>query len=456
MKDFKSIYFVGAGGIGMSALIRYYLAKGIPVGGYDRTPSELTDALIEEGAKIHFEDNIDLVDNIFLNPKETLIVRTPAVPADHSELVYFEGNGFNIVKRAELLGVITRQTKGLCLAGTHGKTTTSSMTAHLLHQSKVGCTAFLGGILKNYDSNLILSESSDFTVIEADEYDRSFHNLRPYMAAITSTDPDHLDIYGTEEAYIESFNHFTSLVVEGGVLIVRKGVKLAPRLAKGVKMYTYSGEEGGDFHATNIRIGNGTIVFDFVHPEGEVKDVELGVPVSINIENAVVAMAMGILNGMDEEELRAGMKSYEGAKRRFDFQIKSPELVYIDDYAHHPDEIRASISSVRALYPNKKLTVVFQPHLYSRTQDFSTEFAQSLDLADEIILLDIYPARELPIEGVSSYLIYNCLNKKNKALCSSDCLLEKIKECKFEILLTLGAGDIDRLVEPIKERLTRC
>ncbi len=455
MKDFKSIYFVGAGGIGMSALIRYYLAKGIPVGGYDRTPSELTDALIKEGAKLHFVDNIGLVDKVFLNPEETLIVRTPAVPADHSELLYFKEKGFNIVKRAELLGVITRQTKGICLAGTHGKTTTSSMTAHILHQSNVDCTAFLGGILKNYDSNLILSDKSELTVIEADEYDRSFHHLRPYMAAITSTDPDHLDIYGTEEAYLESFNHFTSLVVEGGVLIVRKDIKLEPRLAKDVRLYSYSGEDGGDFHATNIRIGDGSIIFDFVHPNGIVTDVELGVPVSINIENAVVAMAMGILNGMDEDELRAGIKSYEGAKRRFDFQIKTPELTYIDDYAHHPDEIKASISSVRALYPNRKLTVVFQPHLYSRTQDFAEEFAKSLDLADEIILLDIYPARELPIEGVSSYLIYKHLNKKNIALCSSVCLLEKIKECKFEILLTLGAGDIDRLVEPIKERLQR-
>ncbi len=455
MKSFNAIYFVGAGGIGMSALIRYYLAKGIPVGGYDRTPSPLTTQLIEEGAAIHFEDDVQLIPAEFLDPAQTLIVRTPAVPETQAELTYFRANGFEIIKRAALLGYITRSSKGLCLAGTHGKTTTSSMTAHLLHQSHIDCTAFLGGILKNYQSNLILSTTSDLTVIEADEYDRSFHQLSPYMAAITSSDPDHLDIYGDEAAYLESFNHFTSLVQPNGVLIMRKGQKVEPRLAPGVKLYTYSGEEGGDFHATNVRIGNGTIVFDFVHPEGVVADVELGVPVSINIENGVVAMAMGLLNGMTDEELRSGMLSYQGAARRFDFQIKTDDCVYIDDYAHHPDEIKASISSVKALYPDKRISVVFQPHLYSRTQDFAPEFAESLDLADEVILMDIYPARELPIEGVSSEIIFDRLKKEDKTLCTKESLLGIIKERKFEVLLTLGAGDIDRFVDQIKEVLLK-
>ena len=455
MKSFNAIYFVGAGGIGMSALIRYYLAKGIPVGGYDRTPSPLTDQLIGEGATIHFEDDVRLIPATFLDPALTLVVRTPAVPESHSELTYFRNEGFEIIKRAALLGYITRSSKGLCLAGTHGKTTTSSMTAHLLHQSHVDCTAFLGGILKNYQSNLILSTTSDLTVIEADEYDRSFHQLSPYMAAITSSDPDHLDIYGDEANYLESFNHFTSLVQPHGVLIMRKGQKVEPRLAEGVKLYSYSGEEGGDFHATNVRIGQGTIVFDFVHPKGVIADVELGVPVRINIENGVVAMAMGWLNGMTDEELRRGMRSYEGAARRFDFHIKTDDCVYIDDYAHHPDEIKASISSVKALYPDKRISVVFQPHLYSRTQDFAPEFADSLDLADEIILMDIYPARELPIPGVTSEIIYNRLKKRDKTLCNKETLLELIKERKFEVLLTLGAGDIDRFVDQIKDILLK-
>ncbi|MEG1587663.1 MAG: cyanophycin synthetase, partial [Bacteroidales bacterium] len=338
---------------------------------------------------------------------------------------------------------------------THGKTTTSGMTAHLLKSSHVDCNAFLGGILKNYDSNLLLSDKSDLTVIEADEYDRSFHQLRPYLAAITSSDPDHLDIYGNEENYLESFAHFTSLIQPGGALVMRKGIKVKPRLQEGVRLFTYSAEEGGDFHAENIRIGNGTIFFDFVFPEGRVKDIELGVPVKINIENGIVALAMGWLTGVTPDEMRAAMKSFGGAKRRFDFHIKRDDCVLIDDYAHHPDEIKASISSVKALYPNRKVSVVFQPHLFSRTQDFAPEFAAALSLADEVILLDIYPARELPIPGVTSEIIFEQLNTKERILCHKDFLLDLIKERKFDVLVMLGAGDIDRLVLPVKEILSK-
>lgn len=455
MTDFTSLYFVGAGGIGMSALIRYYLSKGYPVGGYDRTPSDLTNDLIKEGAQIHFEDSVEAIPAEFLNPATTLIVRTPAVPESHSELTYFRENGFNIVKRAELLGLITRASKGICIAGTHGKTTTSSMTAHLLKQSHVDCNAFLGGILKNYGSNLMLSDKSDLTVIEADEYDRSFHQLRPYMAVITSSDPDHLDIYGNEENYLESFAHFTSLIQPGGALVIRKGIKAQPRLQERVRCYTYSAEDGGDFHAENIRIGNGTIFFDFVHPEGKVTDIELGVPVKINIENGVATLAMGWLNGVTDDEMRAAMKSFGGAKRRFDFHIKRDDCVLIDDYAHHPDEISASISSVKSLYPDKKVSVIFQPHLFSRTRDFAPEFAQALSLADEVILLDIYPARELPIPGVTSKIIFEKLNVPTKELCDKVSLLELIKDRKFEVLIMLGAGDIDRFILPVKEMLSK-
>ena len=456
MKDFKSIYFVGAGGIGMSALVRYYLSKGIPVGGYDHVSTDLTEQLKKEGADIHYDDNVELISDSFLNPETTLIVRTPAVPESHSELTYFRDNGFNIVKRAELLGIITRNSKGICISGTHGKTTTSSMTAHLLKQSHVDCNAFLGGILKNYGSNLLLSDKSDLTVIEADEYDRSFHHLTPYMAVITASDPDHLDIYGTEEAYLESFRHFTTLIHPGGVLLIRKGIKAKPDLQEGVTLYTYSGEEGGDFHAENIRIGNGTIMIDYVTPEKTIKDIELGVPVKINIENGVAAMTMALLNGATEEEIRAAMKSFAGPKRRFDFHLKTDDVIFLDEYAHHPEEIRTCLNSVRALYPDKKISVIFQPHLYSRTRDFAPDFASALSIADELILLDIYPARELPIEGVTSDIILKNVTIPNKSLCSKDKLLEKIKESKFEVLIVLGAGDIDKFISPIKEILSQC
>lgn len=449
MKQYTSLYFVGAGGIGMSALVRYFLVKGCRVAGYDRTPSPLTEALQSEGLEIAYDEEVALIPDYCRDPATTLVVYTPAVPATHAGLVYFRTQGFKVVKRAELLGLITQSSKGLCFSGTHGKTTTSSMAAHIFHESAVGCNAFLGGILRNYDSNLILSEHSPFTVIEADEYDRSFHWLHPYMAVVTATDPDHLDIYGTEKAYLESFAHFTSLVQPGGCLVVKKGIKLIPRVQEGVKVYTYSARDGGDFHAENIRVGNGTIIFDFVAPDSMVADVELGVPVEINIENAVAAMAIARLNGVAADAMRRAMATFKGAKRRFEFWVKRDDRVMIDDYAHHPDELKASIRSVRALYPGRKLTVIFQPHLYSRTRDFAPQFAEALSLADEVFLLDIYPARELPIPGVTSQIIFDRITCRNKELCLREKLLERIKECNFDILLTMGAGDIDRLLPQI-------
>lgn len=449
MKQYSSLYFIGAGGIGMSALVRYFLAKGYRVAGYDRTSSSLTEALQSEGLEIVYDESVDLIPDYCRDPKTTLVVYTPAIPATHAGLVYFREHGFKVVKRAELLGLITQSSKGLCFSGTHGKTTTSSMAAHIFHESPVGCNAFLGGIMRNYNSNLILSDHSPFTVIEADEYDRSFHWLHPYMAVVTATDPDHLDIYGTEEAYLESFAHFTSLIQPGGCLVIKKGIKLVPRVQEGVKVYTYSARDGGDFHAGNIRVGNGTILFDFVAPDGVVADVELGVPVDINIENAVAAMAIARLNGVADDDMRRAMASFKGAKRRFEFWVKRDDRVMIDDYAHHPDELKASIRSVRALYPGRKLTVIFQPHLYSRTRDFAPQFAEALSMADQVILLDIYPARELPIPGVTSQLIFDRITCRDKELCLREKLLERIKECNFDILLTMGAGDIDRLLPDI-------
>jgi UDP-N-acetylmuramate--alanine ligase len=453
----KSVYFIGAGGIGMSALVRYFLSKGKKVGGYDRTPSELTLKLIEEGADIHYEEAPEKIPGEFKNPESTLVVYTAAMPEDHILLQYFRKHGFTIYKRAQVLGMLTRSSKGLCAAGTHGKTTTSTMTAHLLHQSPVGCDAFLGGISKNYGTNLLLSDNSAYVVIEADEFDRSFHWLSPYATIITSTDADHLDIYGTEEAYLESFNHYTSLIQPGGALIIREGIRLQPRLQEGVRLYTYS-SESGDFHAENIRIGGGEIIFDYVSPLGNILDVQLGVPVAINIENGIAAMALAQLGGVSNEDIKTGMASFRGVDRRFDFKIKTDKMVYLSDYAHHPEEIKQSILSMRALYGDKKLTGIFQPHLYTRTRDFYQEFADSLSLLDEVILTDIYPARELPIEGVSSQLIYDNLRPDiNKTLCKKEEVIDILKKKEIEVLMTLGAGDIENYAPQICEILNeRC
>lgn len=449
----KSVYFIGAGGIGMSALVRYFLSKDIKVGGYDRTSSELTEKLIEEGACIHFKDDIKLIPSEFLQKESTLIIYTPAIPESHSELTFFRNNGFEIQKRSQVLGMLTQSGKGLCVAGTHGKTTTSTMAAHLLHQSTVGCNAFLGGISKNYGTNLLLSDKSEYIVIEADEFDRSFHWLTPYATVITATDADHLDIYGTKEAYLESFSHYTSLIKPNGALIMREGIELSPQLQKGVNCYTYS-IDSGDFHAENIRIGNGNIIFDYISPLGNINDIQLGVPIYINIENGIAAMALAQISGVNADEIKAGMASFRGVDRRFDFKIKNERIVYLSDYAHHPEEIKQSILSMRALYKDKKLTGVFQPHLYTRTKDFYKEFAESLSLLDEVILTEIYPARELPIPGISSQLIYDHLQVGvEKCICKKEDLLSLLKDKDIEVLMTLGAGDIDNYAPQICDLL---
>ncbi len=457
MKEYKSIYFVGAGGIGMAALERYFLAKGKKVAGYDRTPSELTSALQLEGVEISFDENPDLIPDYCRDKDTTLVVYTPAVPDDHKGLCFFRDNGFEVVKRARVLGLVTLDSKALCFAGTHGKTTTSSMAAHILQVSGVGSNAFLGGVLRNYDSNFLLSLTSPFSVIEADEFDRSFHHLTPYVAVITSTDPDHLDIYGTKENYLESFAHFTELIRPDGALIVHTGLELKPRIAEGVKVYTYSKTEG-DFHASNIRKGDGEIIFDFVTPWETVSDIKLGVPVDINIENALAAMAACRLVQIPVEAMREAIGSFMGAKRRFEFWLKESGengKVVIDDYAHHPNEIAASIKSVRDLYPGRKITAVFQPHLYTRTRDFADEFAQSLSHADEVILLPIYPARELPIEGVSSEIILKNVKCAKKAIYSKENFINSIPLLNFDILLTIGAGDIVNLLPQICEQVKK-
>ncbi len=450
----KNIYFVGAGGIGMAALERYFLVKGFNVAGYDRTPSELTDDLAAEGVKITFVDDVAEIPAEFRDPATTLVVYTPAVPADNNILSYFRDNGFEVVKRARLLGEVTRQSKSLCFAGTHGKTTTSSMAAHILQNQGTGCNAFLGGVLRNYGTNFLLHNSSPFSVIEADEYDRSFHQLNPYIAVITSTDPDHLDIYGDEEGYLEGFARFTELVRPDGALLLHEGLKLKPRPADGVRVFTYS-KESGDFHASYIRRGHGVITFDFVFPGGKVRDISLGVPVEVNIENAVAALAaVWLTDQFDAVKAREAIATFKGAKRRFEFWLREPGndgRVIIDDYAHHPDELRASITSVKALYPDRELTVAFQPHLYTRTRDFADGFAEALSLADRVWLLPIYPAREEPIPGVDSEMILSKITCPDKELIPYHGLINKIKSANFDILLTAGAGDIANLLPGIAE-----
>lgn len=451
----SNIYFVGAGGIGMAALERYFLSKDCKVAGYDRTPSELTGALEKEGVEISFTDDVETIPTLFRDPQTTLVVYTPAIHDDNHILSWFRGNGFEVVKRAVVLGIITRQTKSLCFSGTHGKTTTSSMAAHIMQTNGIGCNAFLGGVLRNYGSNFLLSKTSPFSVVEADEFDRSFHQLTPYIGVVTSTDPDHLDIYGTEEEYLESFAHFTELITPGGALLMHTGLKLIPRQNPDVRVYTYSRDEG-DFHAAYIRHGHGVISFDFVYPEGTIRNISLGVPVEINIENAIAALAASWLTGeFDAAKAREAIATFQGAERRFQKVFEDGNRIVIDDYAHHPDELRASIASIKELYPERKLTVAFQPHLYSRTRDFAPGFAEALSLADDVVLIDIYPAREEPIPGVTSEIIFDKINVKEKTLIPLKDLISTIKNRNFEILLTVGAGDIGaevpRLVKALKQ-----
>ncbi len=453
----KSVYFIGAGGIGMSALVRFFLANGKKVAGYDKTPSELTSALISEGADIHFADDVALVPECCRDSASTLVVYTPAIPAEHTEMVWFRQNGFELQKRAQVLGTLTRSMDGLCVAGTHGKTTTSAMTAHILDGTEDGCNAFLGGILKNIKSNLMISDRSARVVIEADEFDRSFHHLRPLRSVITAVDADHLDIYGTYGNYVESFRHYSSLIRPGGDLILRYGLeeKLKPQLQDGVRLWSYSADRG-DFHAENVRMGNGSIVFDFVSPLGNISDIQLGVPVAINIENGVAAMALAQLSGATADVIRERMASFRGTDRRFDFHLKTDSKVYLSDYAHHPAELRQCALSVRALYADRRITAIFQPHLYTRTRDFYKDFADSLSLFDEVWLVDIYPAREQPIPGVTSQLVADNIRE---GVCKGVIPLSKVMDVvrseagRIEVLVTVGAGDLDNLAGQITDTL---
>ena len=454
MQQIDTYYFLGIGGIGMSALARYFAAKGSRVLGYDRTPSPLTQTLETEGIQVQYDDSLEIVKE--LNKATTVVVRTPAVPEDMAVYVWLREQGFRILKRAEILGIVTRSERALCVAGTHGKTTTSTMLAHILHQSHVGANAFLGGIANNYSTNLLLDASKN-VVVEADEFDRSFHHLTPYMSVITSMDPDHLDIYGTEDAYCKSFEKYAGLVEKA--LVVKRGLELNAESLK-AKVYTYAVNEESDFYATNVRITDGEIWFDFHTPEHVVKDVQLGVPVWVNIENGVAAMAVACLMGATDEELKAGMSSFLGVYRRFNIHVNTPNVAYVDDYAHHPMELKACIESVRRLYPERYVIGVFQPHLFSRTKDFVDGFATVLSELDEAVLLPIYPAREKPIEGVTSEWLMEKIQAKRALVLPSilpKYLCERAKSCVAQgkdcVVITMGAGDIDRHVKDIKKAL---
>lgn len=450
LQHIKAVYFIGAGGIGMSALARYFLHMGRVVAGYDKTPTPLTRELVQEGIPIHYDEDVEAIPEACKDVQSCLVIYTPAVPETHKELAFFRRQGFEIQKRAQVLGTLTRSHKGLCVAGTHGKTSTSTMCAHIMHESHIDCNAFLGGISKNYGTNYILSSHSDYVVIEADEYDRSFHWLRPWMTVITATDPDHLDIYGTKEAYLESFRHYTTLIQPGGALIIHTDLEMKANVGANVRTFTYS-RDAGDFYAENIKIADGEISFDFVSPLENVPGVVLGQPVPINIENGVAAMAMAQLNGCTADELRAGMKTYLGVERRFDFQIRSNRHVLLSDYAHHPQEILQSAKSIRELYRDRKITAIFQPHLYTRTRDFYADFARALSLLDEVILCDIYPAREQPIHGVTSRLIYDQLAPGvKKELIHKEDVPDWVRNHYSDVLIILGAGDLNDYVPQIK------
>lgn len=448
-------YFLGIGGIGMSALARYFAAQSYRVLGYDRTPSPLTKALEAEGIAIRYDDCI--ADMLALDKARTLVVRTAAIGEEDSRLAYFRSQGFTIQKRAELLGHVTREKRALCVAGTHGKTTTSTILAHILHGSQVGANAFLGGIANNYNSNVLLDKQSDYVVVEADEFDRSFHHLTPYMSVITSMDADHLDIYGTEEAYRASFAHYASLVQHA--LVVKKDIAHHLMAASSSRLYTYAVGEIADFYADNVRVSDGSIVFDFHTPDTLMADMQLGVPAWVNIENSVAAMAIAWLVGAQPAELREGLRSFAGVYRRFAVHVNTPKLSYIDDYAHHPAEIAATIDSVKRLYADRYVIGVFQPHLYSRTRDFAEGFAKVLSQLDELVLLPIYPARETPIAGVTSQRLGEMIDGAKKVHCIKNeellpLLQQRTKEVdKACVVLTLGAGDIDRYVETIKNNL---
>ena len=447
IKDIKRIYFLGIGGIGMSALARYFNARGVNVSGYDRTETVLTKQLASEGIAIHYEDHTGLIDK-----EAELVVYTPAIPKDHQELNYLLQHAYTVVKRSDVLGMITNSSFNICVAGTHGKTTTSTMIAHILRDSGYGCNAFLGGIAANYNSNF-WSHERNVCVVEADEYDRSFLKLSPDVAIVTAMDPDHLDIYGTAENVEQAFIDFSARVKDGGLLLSKYGLKRGRELkARNHKTYHLQ-EAAADVHAADIRVNSGSYTFHVVATEWTLTDVVLNMGGMHNIENMVAAITVAKHLGIDDEKIRSAVRSFKGVKRRFEFIVKKDDQVFIDDYAHHPDELRALITGAKKMFTGKKCTVIFQPHLFTRTRDFADGFAESLDLADELVLLPIYPARELPIAGVTSQMILDRMKNTNRQLIEKERLAEWVKANKTELLITAGAGDIDTLVEPIKNSL---
>ncbi|MBM3451756.1 MAG: UDP-N-acetylmuramate--L-alanine ligase [Bacteroidetes bacterium] len=450
LNDFRKVYFLGIGGIGMSALARYFNSIGYEIGGYDKTTSPLTDELVREGCIIHFDDLGTNIPNNFCDNKITLVIYTPAIPEDHRELGFFKSSGFTILKRSEVLGLLTQRFKGLCVAGTHGKTTTSSMLAHILNKSPWGCTAFLGGVSTNLNSNLLINQSSEFAVIEADEFDRSFLRLSPFSSIITSADPDHLDIYGDANHFLEGFQLYAEKISQDGFMIIKKGLTFKSQ----AKTISYSvSNNKADFFAENIRIQDGQFLMDVKFSTYQWNSIELGVPGIHNAENALACLALLVCMGMEESQIRSGIQSFLGVKRRFEYIIKDDKFVYIDDYAHHPQEIKALIASIRMIYPNKRITGIFQPHLFSRTRDFMGEFAHELTKLDQVILLPIYPARELPITGVTSESLLEKIENKDKKIMDLDRVVSGFSITECDVLLTIGAGDIDRIVDKLKEKI---
>lgn len=450
LETYKNIYFLGIGGIGMSALARYFNMKGLCVSGYDKTPTPLTNELIKEGIEVHFEDLGNQIASQFKNPTETLVVYTPAIKK-LGEFDFFKSNDFTLLKRAEVLGLITRTSKGLGVAGTHGKTTTSTMLTHILNESHLKCNAFLGGISANFNTNFVASTTSEFTVIEADEFDRSFLQLQPFGSIITSTDADHLDIYGDAETFLKGFQDYANQINSNGVLILRKGLSLT----SSAPIISYAINEDADFKGENLKVESGVFSMDIVSEKHQWKNIELGLPGIHNAENALACIAFCLFLGLSEEEIRFGLKTFKGVKRRFEYQIRTPKLVYIDDYAHHPTEIKALVDSVKLLYPNQKITGVFQPHLFSRTKDFMLDFAQELSKVDELILMPIYPAREEPMEGITSDVLLKMCTLNNKRVLLPTEVIALLSERTEGVILTIGAGDIDRIVQPLQEKLSQ-
>lgn len=456
LTNYDRVYFLGIGGIGMSALARWFNRQGIPVTGYDRTPTPLTDQLTKEGMSIHFEDRIDLIPNT-LTKEKSLIIYTPAIPKEHKEYNYLTNNGFTILKRSEVLGLITKEYKTVAVAGTHGKTTTSSLIAHILKSAGVNMVAFLGGVTTNYGTNLVTEgevNKHTVVVVEADEFDRSFLRLFPDIAVITSVDADHLDIYGNHQAVIQSFTDFAGQIKKGGILVKQDSIRAIDSEQDNVTVYTY-GMSRGQFFADNLTTDGGFFEFDLVGLASRIKNIKLGVPGFHNMENAIAAAIVAHQLGVDAQSIKSALGTFSGVKRRFEFIIKRDDLVFIDDYAHHPTEIEAFLNSLRSMYPGKKITAIFQPHLYTRTRDFAEGFSKSLSIADEVLLMDIYPARELPIPGVTSDMLFGAINSSVKIRCTKKNVVEKLEDLDLEVVATIGAGDIDTCVEPIKELLNR-